>query len=167
MLFVALALGGQSAFADLPTRKGAEGGEPPRGSTPQLQERSIDLLEQEESWFERRGRAFVTFIFLFGAVFVVCLVVYKIQVQELGMPEDEKELAQKMTVTGVGPGVGRKEVVFSALNRAEAWVTPGRVALSTDLSAEQAEELLSELLAEGRIKSGRDKKGRRLYKVVA
>lgn len=141
---------------------------PPRGRPPpELKEYRGGIDEQDEAGFRIRGRVLITLLFVFGAVFVVLLLVYRSQVKELGLPENERELAQAMASRGMGTaGVSSREVVFDAVSKTGGWVTPGRVGLAAGISTEEAEAMLGDLLAEGRIKSGRDKQGRRLYRLV-
>ncbi len=138
---------------------------PRKGPPPPELRKHVSHDDRPDVDFLSRGRAIGTLVFVFGVVFVVLLMVYKTQVKELELPQDEKELATVMAA-GSGRGVSAKEAVYRTVLNAEKWVTIGRVALSSNLSEDEAEALLRDLIEEGRIKSGRDKQGRRLYRVT-
>lgn len=106
-------------------------------------------------------------LFLAGlglVTFLGATVFYKWQAKDLEIPEDEAALAAAAPrgVAGVSP----LETLAAALGRTEGWVTPGRVALSAGVDRHDAEELLKELVKDGRAKAGRDKQGRVLYRSV-
>lgn len=168
-MLLALGFAGQALFGvTLPPAEAQGPSEPRRGPPPPELKTYRGLDEgEEEGAFLKSGRVVGVLIVIFGAVFVVLVAVYRAQVKELGLPENEKELAQTMTARGGGStGVSPKELVYGALEKTGGWVTPGRVALAAGVATEEAEIFLGDLLAEGRIKSGRDKQGRRLYRVV-
>ncbi len=93
--------------------------------------------------------------------FGICALIFKRIAQDMGLPADEEELATVSGAVGVSP----RETVFNAVSRAGSWVTPGRVAMGAGISTQEAEGFLEELARDGRVKAGRDKQGRILYRL--
>jgi len=93
----------------------------------------------------------------------ILTVVFKRMAADMGLPADEEQLASVSGAVGVSP----RETVYNAVSRAGSWVTPGRVAMGAGISTQEAEGFLEELAREGRVKAGRDKQGRILYRIPA
>ncbi len=106
----------------------------------------------------------VLLLVLFGGSFLGLTIWFRKQTRALEIPEDEQALAAKGVATGAG--VSPKEAVYSAVSRAGGWVTPGRVALGAGLPTTEVESHLEVLVRDGRVKAGRDKRGRVLYRAV-
>ncbi|MDF1563433.1 MAG: hypothetical protein P1V51_10325 [Deltaproteobacteria bacterium] len=95
--------------------------------------------------------------------FLGLLVWFRAQTRELNIPEDEQALASQGQAGG-GSGLSPKEAIFSALRRVDGWATSGRISMSSGVDSGTAESMLQQLVQEGRIKAGRDKRGRVLYR---
>jgi hypothetical protein len=139
--------------------------EPRRGAAPRRELRQFQGGFQDE-YAEPKVNVFgyVALTMIGAVLFLIMVVIFRHQAKELGLPDDETALASSGAAVGGGVGVGPKESVFGAVARAGGWVTAGRVALSAGISPEEAESFLEDLLREARIKAGRDKRGRRLYR---
>ena len=106
----------------------------------------------------------VMLVVLFGGSFLGVAIWFRKQTRELDIPEDEQALAAQGLAGGVG--VSPKEAVYSAVSRAGGWVTPGRIALGAGLPTTEVESHLEGLVRDGRVKAGRDKRGRVLYRAA-
>lgn len=110
-----------------------------------------------------------TRIAVVGGVFGVCALLmltwYRRQSSGVGLAKDEAELAARGGGRAAGAGVSPLESVFAAITRAGGWVTPGRVAMSAGIDAGDVEDHLQSLVRGGRVKAGRDKRGRVLYRI--
>ncbi len=115
------------------------------------------------------GQAYMLIAGLGCITFLGLMVWFRHQTRELNIPEDEEALAARGASAGRGGGGGGaapKETIFAALGRIDGWATSGRIAMASGVESSPAETALQELAQEGRIKAGRDKNGRVLYRVV-
>lgn len=128
------------------------------------------LTFQEKTELEKKpslGPEAYLFLGILGCViFLGLLVWFRKQARDLGLPEDEAELAAQGIASGRATGLSPKESIYTALGRVGGWATVGRISMATGVESSTTEDLLRDLVEEGRVKAGRDKRGRVLYRTV-